>query len=54
MASSHQSGSPGGGPAFAVVALAVLVSHADRSWVTVLLAVVVLYGLVTDWRSRRR
>lgn len=54
MASQQQSGSPGAGPAFTVVALAVLVSHADRSWVTFLLAVVVLYGLAVDWRSRRR
>ena len=54
MASTQQSGRPGGGPAFAVVALAVLVAHADRAWVTFLLVVVVLYGLAVDWRSRRR
>ncbi|MBT1179638.1 hypothetical protein [Bifidobacterium vespertilionis] len=48
------SGAPGAGPAIAAIAVVALVSHADRSWVTVLLGVVVLYGLVTDWLDRRR
>ena len=53
MASSHKTGKPGNNPATTIIMVVVLASYADKTWVTAILGVAVLYGLVADWLARK-
>lgn len=50
---SQEPGKPGHNSTIAIVALIVLAGYADQAWLTVFLGVIVIYGLVVDWLSRK-
>ncbi|KAB8288540.1 hypothetical protein DSM100685_1748 [Bifidobacterium avesanii] len=53
MVSSNRPGRSGNNSTMVIIALITLAAYADRTWVTALLGLIVLYVLLEDRRNRK-